>query len=280
MISNISFHLKMIDMIWLKLFVCCFVCLRLDFAFAADKPLPPKLQFDYAVSVTVDYKQREAYLKKNNESPQAYDAALKMMTGGLHAADITDIVEIGPAKYQINSTANLTSVLGAVIPNQTLYRLSYGDVTKDGLVTTSYVEKKGSAEQYQAKLDLRTKKVLFSKDRSKTGSADLNGNLLDLLNVAYTYLGRSPPAAQSLLNITDSKSLARYTLNRGESWDFPFNGSKIKAYRYFKSVTKDDSSTLQIWLSEKGNIPLRIVVGLNERYGATIQADLKALPPL
>jgi hypothetical protein len=165
----------MIDMIWLKLFVCCFVCLRLDFAFAADKPLPPKLQFDYAVSVTVDYKQREAYLKKNNENPQAYDAALKMMTGGLHAADITDIVEIGPAKYQINSTANLTSVLGAVIPNQTLYRLSYGDVTKDGLVTTSYVEKKGSAEQYQAKLDLRTKKVLFSKDRSKTGSADLNG---------------------------------------------------------------------------------------------------------
>lgn len=257
-----------------------FFCLQSMQLIAADKPLPPKIHFDYAVSVTVDYKQREAYLKKNNESPQSYDAALKLMTGGIHAADIADIVEIGPTKYQINSTANLTSALSVVIPNQTLYRLSYGDITKDGMVTSSYIEKKGNAEQYQAKMDLRQKKVLFMKDRSKIGAADVSGNLLDLLNVAYNYLGRSPPPAQSTLNITDSKSVAKYTLNRGESWNFPFNGSSIKAYRYFKSVTKEDSSTLQIWLSEKGNIPLRIVIGLNERYGATIQADLKALPAL
>ena len=69
-------------------------------------------------------------------------------------------------------------------------------------------------------------------------------------------------------------------IHKGELWDFPFSGTKVKAYRYFKSATKDDSSTLEIWLTEKDNIPLRMVVGLGERYGATIQADLKSIPAI
>jgi len=246
----------------------------------AQKLFPPKIQFDYELRLKVDFKQREAFLKKNGEEPAVYEKALSVISGSIHAADITDIVEMSGTKYQINSTGTLTSVLNLALQSQKLLRQSYGDVTKDGLSTLSYIEKRGNTERLQAKLDVKASKVIFFKDKTETGSAQITGGLLDLLNVMYTFVGRKSPSAQSTFNVTDSKSLKRYTLNRGELWDFPFNGAKVKALRYFKSVTKDDSSTLEIWLTEKDNIPLRMVVGLGERYGATIQADLKYLPTL
>ena len=246
----------------------------------AQKAFPPKIQFDYELRLKVDFKQREAFLKRSGEEPAIYEKALSIISGSVHAADITDIVEMSGSKYQINSTGTLTSVLNFALQNQKLLRQSYGDVTKDGLVTLSYIEKRGNTERLQAKLDSKTNRVVFTKDKAETGSAPIVGNLLDLLNVMYTFVGRKPPAVKASYNITDSKSLKQYTLNKGELWDFPFNGTKVKAYRYFKSATKDDSSTLEIWLTEKDNIPLRMVVGLGERYGATIQADLKTIPTL
>lgn len=246
----------------------------------AQKIFPPKIQFDYELRLKVDFKQREAFLKRSGEEPAIYEKALSVISGSVHAADIVDIVEMSGSKYQINSTGTLTSVLSFALQNQKLLRQSYGDVTKDGLSTLSYIEKRGNTERLQAKLDGKANKVVFIKDKTETGSALIVGNLLDLLNVMYTFVGRKPPAAKAIYNVTDSKSLKQYTLNKGELWDFPFNGVKVKAYRYFKSATKDDSSTLEIWLTEKENIPLRMVVGLGERYGATIQADLKSIPSI
>ena len=246
----------------------------------AQKAFPPKIQFDYELSLKVDFKQREAFLKKSGEEPAVYEKALSIISGSFHAADIADIVEMSGSKYQINSTGTLASVLNFALQNQKLLRQSYGDVTKDGLSTLSYIEKRGNTERLQAKLDSKANKVIFIKDKTETGSAPIAGNLLDLLNVMYTFVGRKPPPTRATYNVTDSKSLKQYTLNKGELWDFPFNGTKVKAFRYFKSATKDDSSTLEIWLTEKDNIPLRMVVGLGERYGATIQADLKTIPVL
>lgn len=246
----------------------------------AQKSSPSKIQFDYELRLKVDFKQREAFLKKSGEEPAVYEKALSFVSGSLHAADISDIVEISATKYQINSVGTLTSVLNLALSNQKLHRQSYGDVAKDALSTVSYIEKRGNTERLQAKLDSKAGKVIFIKDKTETGAAAINGNLLDLLNVMYTFVGRKPPPVRATYNVTDSKSLKQYTLNKGELWDFPFNGIKVKAFRYFKSTTKDDSSTLEIWLTEKDNIPLRMVVGLGERYGATIQADLKSIPTL
>jgi hypothetical protein len=249
-------------------------------ALAQQKQFPPKIQFDYELRLKVDFQQREAFLKKNGEEPAVYEKAMGFISGSIYAADITDIVEMSGTKYQINSTGILTSVLNLALQSQKLLRQSYGDVTKDGLSTLSYIEKRGNTERLQAKLDSKANKVIFIKDKTETGSAPIAGNLLDLLNVMYTFVGRKAPPVKATYNVTDSKSLKQYTLNKGELWDFPFNGVKVKAYRYFKSTTKDDSATLEIWLTEKDNIPLRMVVGLGERYGATIQADLKAIPSI
>lgn len=247
---------------------------------AIQKQLPAKIQFDYELRLKVDFKRREAFLKKSGEEPSAYEKALGFISGSIYAADITDIVEMSGTKYQINSTGTFTFALDLALQGQKLLRQSYGDVTKDGLSTLSYIERRGNTEPLQAKLDRKANKVILVKEKTVTGSAPIAGNLLDLLNVMYTFLGRQQPPVRATYNVTDSKSLKQYTLNRGELWNFPFNGTKVRAYRYFKSTTKNDSATLEIWLTEKDNIPLRMIVGLGERYGATIQADLKSIPAI
>ncbi len=61
---------------------------------------------------------------------------------------------------------------------------------------------------------------------------------------------------------------------------FPIDGKKIKAARFYKTTSKDDTNTFEIWFSEGKNFPIRSVIGLSEQYGATIQVDLKKLPNL
>jgi hypothetical protein len=123
--------------------------------------------------------------------------------------------------------------------------------------------------------------VNFYKGSSRTppvGSAPLSSRLLDMLTVGYQYIGRDLPAKSVTLLVTDGRSLKTYTLVRGEPWDFPFNGGNVRAIRYFKTTSKDDTATFEVWFSEKEHIPLRSVIGLNAQYGATIQVDLKQIP--
>ena len=58
------------------------------------------------------------------------------------------------------------------------------------------------------------------------------------------------------------------------------DGGKVKAIRYYKTTSKDDTATFEVWFSEKEHVPLRSVIGLNAQYGATIQVDLKKIPKL
>jgi hypothetical protein len=101
-----------------------------------------------------------------------------------------------------------------------------------------------------------------------------------MLTVGYQFIGRDLPAKSIVLPVTDGRSLKNYTLVRGEAWEFPFEGTKVKAIRYYKTTSKDDSATFEVWFSEKEHAPLRSVIGLSDQYGATIQVDLKKIPKL
>ena len=199
----------------------------------------------------------------------------------MQVATLVDKVDIRKDQYHINSTGSLGAVLSTALSDQKLIRDSVGTVGKDGMLTNTYQEKRGNTDLLIAKVE---KSLLnFYKISSRTppvGSAPYNGRLLDLLTVGYQYIGRDLPAKSVVLPVTDGRSLKTYTLLRGEAWDFPFDGGKVKAIRYYKTTSKDDTATFEVWFSEKEHVPLRSVIGLNAQYGATIQADLKQIPKL
>jgi hypothetical protein len=149
------------------------------------------------------------------------------------------------------------------------------------MLTNTYQEKRGNTDLLIAKVE---KGVLnFYKVSSRTppvSSAPYSGRLLDMLTVGYQFMGRDLPTKSIVLPVTDGRSIKNYTLVRGESWEFPFDGAKVKAVRYYKTTSKDDTATFEVWFSEKEHIPLRSVIGLSAQYGATIQVDLKKMPKL
>ena len=239
------------------------------------------IQFEYDLKITADPSKRAAYLKQSGEAPSSYEQVFSLVKGSMQVATLVDKVDIRKDQYHINSTGTLGTVLSTVLADQKLLRDSVGSVTSSGLLTNTYQEKRGNTELLIARVE---KSVLnFYKVSSRTppvGSAPFTGHLFDLLTVGYQFIGRDLPSKPIVLPVTDGRSLKTYTLVRGEPWDFPFDGGNVRAVRYYKTTSKDDTATFEIWFSEKEHVPLRSVIGLNAQYGATIQVDLKKIPKL
>ncbi len=238
-------------------------------------------QFEYDLKVSADPAKRAAYLKQSGEPPSPYEQVYSLIKGSVSVATVVDKVNIRKDSYQISSTGTLGTVLSTLLADQKLLRDSVGSIGKDGMLTNTYQEKRGNTELLIAKVEKGA--VNFYKVSSRTppvGSAPFSGRLLDMLSVGYQFIGRDLPAKSIVLPVTDGRSLKTYTLVRGELWDFPFDGGKVKAVRYYKTTSKDDAATFEIWFSEKDHVPLRSVIGLNAQYGATIQVDLKKIPAL
>jgi len=239
------------------------------------------VQFEYDLKVSADPAKRAAYLKQSGEAPSPYEQIYSLIKGSVSVATIVDKVDIRKDQYHINSTGTLGTVLSTVLSDQKLLRDSVGSVGKDGFITNTYQEKRGNTDLLIARVEKNL--VNFYKVSSRTppiGSAPFTGKLFDMLTVGYQFMGRDLPTKSVILPVTDGRSLKTYTLVRGEPWDFPFNGSNVKAIRYYKTTSKDDAATFEVWFSEKEHIPLRSVIGLSAQYGATIQVDLKQIPKL
>ena len=107
-------------------------------------------------------------------------------------------------------------------------RDSVGMITKDGMLTNTYQEKRGNTELLIARVDKNM--VNFYKVSSRTPpveSAPFTGRLFDMLTVGYQFIGRELPTKPLALPVTDGRSLKTYTLVRGEPWEFPFDGGKV-----------------------------------------------------
>lgn len=228
-----------------------------------------------------DSAKRAAYLKASGEAPSAFEQIFSLVKGSMQVATIVDKVDLRKDRYHINSTGSLGAVLATALSDQKLVRDSVGSIGSDGMLTNTYQEKRGNTDLLIAKVEKNV--VNFYKVSSRTpplGSAPYSGRLLDMLTVGYQFMGRDLPAKSIVLPVTDGRSVKNYTLIRGEAWEFPVNGVKVKAIRYYKTTSNDDMATFEVWFSEKEHIPLRSVIGLNAQYGARIQVDLKKMPQL
>ena len=258
-----------------------FACLIFFLSSLSLSALAQSVQFEYDLKISADPAKRAAYLKQSGEPPSPYEQVYSLIKGSVSVATVVDKVNIRKDSYQISSTGTLGTVLSTLLADQKLLRESVGSVGKDGMLTNTYQEKRGNTELLIAKVEKGA--VNFYKVSSRNppvGSAPFSGRLLDMLSVGYQFIGRDLPAKSIVLPVTDGRSLKTYTLVRGELWDFPFDGGKVKAVRYYKTTSKDDTATFEIWFSEKDHVPLRSVIGLNAQYGATIQVDLKKIPAL
>jgi hypothetical protein len=238
-----------------------------------------KFQFEYEMFLQVDFKKREAYLQKIGKKQDAYEKAISFIKGSVHAANVVDKVNLTNQTYDINSTASLTTALNIALSGQQLKRTSEGKNSKTTLVTDFYSERRGKSPAITSSFNSRTKKVDFFKAKALVSSSPYVSSL-DVLNIAYNFIDKKLPDKSFSFFITDGKSIKKYTMNRAEVWNFPFNGNNIQAVRFVKTTSPSDPVSLEIWYSVTNHMPMRYVIGLSDKYGATIKAELKSYKKL
>jgi hypothetical protein len=263
-----------------KLVTLFFLWLFTALSVIAQTPKNINTNFEYELRLSVDANKRTAYLKKHNEEPSPYEKVFTVLTGTVQVANIVDQVKFTGGTYQITSVGNLIAGMSTALGGQRLVRESQGTIGPAGMMSLVYQEKRGNTDLLISRYEPPKKTMTFYKGsfRSPTGSAPLEGGLLDLVNVGYQFIDRPLPTKPVTYQVSDARSVKRYTLVPAEVWEFPIDGKKIKAQRFYKTTSKDDTATFEIWFSEGRNLPLRSVIGLSEQYGATIRVDLKKIP--
>ncbi len=236
--------------------------------------------FEYELRLSVDATKRTAYLKKHNEEPSPYEKVFTVLTGTVQVANVVDQVKFTQGTYQITSVGNLIAGMSTALGGQRLVRESQGTIGPAGMMSLVYQEKRGNTDLLISRYEPPKKTITFFKGsfRSPTGSSPHEGGLLDLVNVGYQFIDRPLPTKPVTYQVSDARSVKRYTLVPAEVWEFPIDGKKVRAQRFYKTTSKDDTATFEIWFSEGRNLPLRSVIGLSEQYGATIRVDLKKIP--
>jgi hypothetical protein len=263
----------------MKSLLAIFFLLVVSSASAQNVSSASKFQFEYEMFLQVDFKKREAYLQKIGKKPDAYEKAISFIKGSVHAANVVDKVNFTNQTYDINSTASLTTALNVALSGQQLKRTSEGKNTKTTLITDFYSERRGKSPSITSSFNAKTKKVDFFKAKTLVSSNPYVSSL-DVLNIAYNFIDKKLPDKNFSFFITDGKSIKKYTMNRAEVWNFPFNGNNIQAVRFVKVTSPSDPVSLEIWYSVTSHLPMRYVIGLSDKYGATIKAELKSYKKL
>ena len=241
---------------------------------------PISAQFNYSVNLRVDFEKRKKILLAQGQEPTIYDKALSFVKGDFHAANITDQVNFTKDAFRVLSTTKGTTAIGFAIGNKALTRDSGGIRNADGIFTSRYSERRGDADPITTIFERNNKKLAFYEGMKVKGTQAFDGNLQDILSILYANLNKAPTAKTQTVNYTDGKSIRSFTLVRGEAWEFPFNGTKVRAIRYYKLQTKEEQATVEVWYAETNGIPVRFVIGLGDKFGGTLTATLDELPKL
>lgn len=229
---------------------------------AAENTFKPfAAKFEYELKISVDSKKRDAYLKRENEKPSSYEKVLGSIKESVTVAKLIDTVNVSRDKYSIRSIRTLNYVLSTALGGQGLLRDSVGAISSSGMNTLAYQENLGNTEMMLAQVLTAQKKVKFSRDSSPAGEEAIAGLLKDPVNICSMLIGQNLPTKSLLVNLTDGRTIKKYNLIRAEPWDFPYAGQKVRAIRFYKTTSKKNDSTLEVWFSEKEHIPLRYVVG-------------------
>jgi len=268
----------------MKFMVSKILCVILGSAVAfqvlAQTPKDITASFEYELRLSVDAAKRAAYLKKNNEEASPYEKFFSVLTGSVQVANVVDQVKFTGGTYQITSVGNLIAGMSTALGGQRLVRESQGTIGPGGMMSLVYQEKRGNTDLLISRYEPPKKAITFFKTsfRNPVANTSLEGQLIDLVNVSYQFIDRPLPTKPVTYQVSDSRSVKRYTLVPAEVWEFPIDGKKVRAQRFYKTTSRDDTATFEIWFSEGRNIPLRSVIGLSDRYGATIRVDLKKIP--
>jgi hypothetical protein len=226
-------------------------------------------------SFTVQY-TAEAVVDKAKASTTV--AAVGGMFGGsVSVASVMDKINFSKDSYTIESVATAGSVVSMLSNgNNSFVRTSKGSIANNTLNSMQYVDIRGKSAPIVALVNPAKTQWSFVQNKQVLNRAAYKAGAQDLASLMYAFIGRVPTAAFTT-QVVDGKNIKTTTFAVSkESVAVP--SGKWDAVKLTRINKAAGDAAIDLWIRASDGAPVRLRVGMNEKYGVLLDFKSTALP--
>jgi hypothetical protein len=243
----------------------------------APKFAPLPISARWALSITIDPASNG---RDFDLTSKFLRAAIQSNGGSVRAGTMQeDGVLTHDAAYKLTDVIVPEGLLATVWRNEQVKRVSEGAVVGDRFTTLRYTDKRGSQEPLIVTTDAAAKVVRHTKGNEPPRVEPMPTPITDVAALPWLFAGRSPPKTGMQLAITDGKSVKVATFD--VMHDAVRIGTvSVNSIKLVRRRNDPDDAAISLWLRVEDCVPMRMTVGLNARYGASIDQVRESIPPV
>ncbi len=191
--------------------------------------------------------------------------------------DITDRADVDATKFTAQSNYIPGGTIGPFIKSAGFARGSQGVVLGGMAQTQAFQDARVGKPRVISRADATGKTASAMEGAKVHEKVTLRGPLVDLLGLQYAFAGR--PQAIKPFNATLATGKGFVNASFGvQRESITVAGESVAAIRLYRQVAPSDGG-FEIWLRASDGVPLMNRISLNAKYGATLTATAKKMPP-
>lgn len=197
--------------------------------------------------------------------------------GSVGVASVTDKVNFTKDSYTIESVATAGSVVSMLSNgNNSFVRTSKGSIAGNSLNSLQYVDIRGKQPPIVALVNPAKTQWSFVQNKQVFGRSPYKAGAQDITSLMYTFIGRVP-SAPFTTQVVDGKGIK--TASFGvikESVTVP--SGKWDAVKLTRVNKSSGDAAIDLWLRASDGVPVRLRVGMNEKYGVLLDFKSTQVP--
>lgn len=205
-------------------------------------------------------------------SQSAINGIWGVMGGSVSIANIEDTVSFSKETYSIQSIGTPSQVLSIFITGD-LVRHSFGKITGGKLNTLQYADTRPGIPQLTTQVNEKKKTITFYDGQKLIQRIPYQAKIHDVLSLPYVFIGRLP-AKPVTVSFSDGKSIKQATFDV-QKVSLKLPSGQWETIKLTRRIASSDDASVEYWLRATDGIPLRIRIGMNQRYGAVL--DMKSI---
>jgi|GEM_PF-2499359 len=201
-------------------------------------------------------------------------AAAAQAVGVVTVATGTDAGNFDGKRFGLNSNLVGSNIFVVVDSNLNFTRQSQGLMDRATLQTMRYTDKRGSTPTMEFTALPAQKLLRFNDGKGGVRTEPMTTPVVDMAVFPYTFVGLPAPKTAQRIALTDGKSVFQLVLTpRPEPWQV--KGRALPVVRLSGSA---GGATLELWVRESDSFPVKVRLGVSDKYGAILDQDIVALP--
>jgi hypothetical protein len=197
--------------------------------------------------------------------------------GSVSVASVTDKINFTKDSYTIESVASAGSVVSMLSNgNNSFVRTSKGSIANNTLNSLQYVDIRGKSPAIVAVVNPTKTQWSFVQNKQVLNRAPYKTGAQDIASLMYAFIGRVPTAPFTT-QVVDGKNIktASFAVVK-ESVTVP--SGKWDAVKLTRINKAGGDAAIDLWLRASDGAPVRLRVGMNEKYGVLLDFKSTVLP--